>query len=261
MAAVLNPLPGLRPTRKSRLLTVAVFIVFSVHTADAQVLISIVFGDKLNSNKVEFGLDGGLSMSDLEGLPVGKARRALNLGFYFDIKLRDSSWMIHSGVMVKSSFGARKLPVYSLEDPDLNAVFVNGSVTRKLNYFNVPVMIKKRFTRRLSVEVGPMISLLNKGVDEFVNSVADDDDLIHTVKIKKQYHPLDFGFIGGFGYRMMKGNGLNLGVRYYFGLTDIEIDDSGPDVFNRSFYAYVGIPIGVSKKKKKALQTENHSTN
>jgi hypothetical protein len=254
MTSALSIPPIKRTAKKWRSLAVALLIILMAHVAPAQVLISIVFGDKLNSNKVEFGLDGGVSISDLEGLPVGKARSALNLGFYFDIKLKDSSWMIHSGVMVKSSFGARKLPVYSLDDPELNDVFVDGSVTRKLSYFNVPVMIKKRFTRRLSAEIGPMISLLNKGVDEFINSVADDDDLIHTVKIKKQYHPLDFGFIGGFGYRMMKGNGLNLGVRYYFGLTDIEIDDTVTDVFNRSFYAYVGIPIGVSKKKKKADQ-------
>lgn len=254
MNPALNSLKRMMSVRKCLCLAVAFFMVLASDSAHAQVLISIVFGDKLNSNKVEFGLDGGLSISDLEGLPVSKARNALNLGFYFDIKLRDTSWMIHSGVMVKSSFGARKLPVYSLNDPDLDAVFSNGSVTRKLNYFNVPVMIKRRFTRRWSAEVGPMVSLLNKGVDEFVNSVADDDDLIHTVKIKKQYHPLDFGFIGGVCYRMMKGNGLNVGIRYYFGLTDVEIDDSGSDVFNRSFYAYVGIPIGVSKKKRKADQ-------
>ncbi|MGC3943345.1 MAG: porin family protein [Chryseolinea sp.] len=220
--------------------------------AHGQVLISLVFGDKLNSNKIEFGLDGGVSVSDLSGVPSSKARTAFNLGFYFDIKLRDTSWMVHTGVMVKSSFGVRDLPVYSLGDPNLDAVFANGSVIRKLAYFNVPVMMKYKITRRLSVEAGPMISLINKGVDEFVASVANDDDLIHTVKIRKQYHPLDFGLIGGVCYRLLKGHGLNLGVRYYFGLTDIEIDDSGPDVFNRAFYAYVGIPIGISKKARKA---------
>lgn len=238
-----------------RLLLTVFTLMFVGHAADAQVLISLVFGDKLNSNKIEFGLDGGISMSELEGLPVSRPRTAFNLGFYFDIKLRDTSWMVHTGVMVKSSFGATKLPVYSLDDPDLDAVFANGSVTRKLGYFNVPVMMKYRFTRRLSVEAGPMVSLINKGTDEFVASVTDDDDLIHTVKIRKQYHPLDFGMIGGVCYRLMKGHGLNLGVRYYFGLTDIEIDDSGPDVFNRAFYAYIGIPIGISKKARKAAQS------
>jgi len=228
-----------------------------VQVSEAQVLISLVFGDKLNSNKIEFGLDGGISVSELEGLPVSKPRTAFNLGFYFDIKLRDTSWMVHTGVMVKSSFGARGLPVYALNDPNLDAAFANGSVTRKLGYFNVPVLMKYRFTRRLSVEAGPMISLINKGVDEFVASVADDDDLIHTVKIRKQYHPLDFGLIGGVCYRLMKGNGLNLGIRYYFGLTDIEIEDSSPGMFNRSFYAYVGIPIGVSKKARKEAAAQN----
>ena len=244
------------PVQAKRLFAILILTAV-VQVSEAQVLISLVFGDKLNSNKIEFGLDGGISMSELEGLPASKPRTSFNLGFYFDIKLRDTSWMVHTGVMVKSSFGARQLPVYPLNDPNLDGAFINGSVTRKLGYFNVPVMMKYRCTRRLSAEAGPMISLMNKGVDEFVASVADDDDLIHTVKIKKQYHPLDFGFIGGFCYRLMKGNGLNLGVRYYFGLTDIEIDDSGPDVFNRSFYAYAGIPIGISKKARKAAANQN----
>lgn len=217
-----------------------------------QVLISIVFGDKLNSSKVEFGLDGGLSLSDLHGLPVSRTRAALNLGFYFDIKLRDTLWLFHTGVMVKSSFGARGIPVYLLENAALDEAFIGGSVTRKLSYFNVPFEIKRRIAKRLYVEAGPMISLLNKGVDEFIASVNRDDDLVHTVKIRSQYHPLDFGFIGGMGVRLMKGNGLNIGVRYYFGLTDIEIDDSSENVYNRSFYAYVGLPIGVSSKKKKS---------
>jgi len=239
-----------------RFICVVVFLfTLEAHVAHGQVLISLVFGDKLNSNKVEFGLDGGVSVSQLPGLPTSKPRTAFNLGFYFDIKLRDTSWMIHTGVMVKSSFGARKIPVYSLDDPALDEVFANGSVTRKLAYFNVPVTMKYRFNRRFSVEAGPMISLMNKGVDEFVASVKDDDDLIHTVKIKKQYHPLDFGFIGGVCYRLWKGNGLNLGVRYYLGIVDIEVDDSHPNVYNRSFYAYVGIPIGISKKKKKEAQS------
>lgn len=235
-----------------KLLPITACLLMAPHFLDAQVLISIVFGDKLNSSKVEFGLDGGLSMSDLHGLPSGKARPALNLGFYFDIKLRDSAWMIHTGVMVKSAMGARKIPVYSLDDPNLDQEFSGGSVTRRLGYFNVPFMMKYRFTRRLSLEAGPMVSLINKGVDEFITSVSDKNDLIHTVKIKSQYHPLDFGFMGGVGYRLTKGNGLNLGVRYYLGIVDVEVDDSGPDVFNRSFYAYVGIPIGISSKKKKA---------
>lgn len=229
---------------------ITAFILILSFPTRGQVLISIVFGDKLNSSKIEFGLDGGLSLSELSGLPVSQTRAALNLGFYFDFKMRDTLWMIHTGVMVKSSFGARGIPVYALDNTALDAAFAGGSVKRRLSYFNVPVMIKRRLPGRLFVEAGPMIGLMNKGVDEFVASISSDDDLVHSVKIRSQYHPLDFGFIAGLGVRLLKGNGLNIGVRYYLGLTDIEIDDSREDVYNRSFYAYVGLPIGVSSKKK-----------
>jgi hypothetical protein len=47
----------------------------------------------------------------------------------------------------------------------------------------------------------------------------------------------------------MKGNGMNLGVSYYYGLLDITKDNSG--IYNRSLYLSVGIPIGAGKAKAK----------
>jgi hypothetical protein len=39
----------------------------------SQVLISILLGDKLNSGQIEFGLDGGFSLSNLTGIDEAKA--------------------------------------------------------------------------------------------------------------------------------------------------------------------------------------------
>ena len=50
-------------------LTVFVFIVFFGTTAHSQVLISLLLGDKLNSDKIEFGLDGGLNWLKIFGYP------------------------------------------------------------------------------------------------------------------------------------------------------------------------------------------------
>src|SRR5690349_24227413 len=119
--------------------------------AKSQVLISILLGDKLNSGKVEFGLDGGLNLANIEGLDDTDLVGRFNIGFYFDIKL-DQSWMIHTGVIVKSTMGAKDLPVYSLNDPDLDAAFEGGKVDRKLSYFNVPIMLKYKFKNNFSVE-------------------------------------------------------------------------------------------------------------
>jgi hypothetical protein len=215
---------------------------------NGQVLISLLLGDKLNSDKLEFGLEGGLNLSNLHGLPQSETKPNLNLGFYFDLKLLNPSWYFHTGVMVKSTLGAENLNVYSLNNPDLDNAFVDGSVRRKLGYFNVPVLIKYKFRNNLFLEAGPLLGLMNKSTDEFIATVKKKDDLTYKLKIRDRYHPLDAGVIGGIGYRLMSGNGMNVGIRYYLGFVDITLDDSTPNQFNRSLYFVVGIPIGAEKK-------------
>ena len=74
-------------------------------TSKSQIIISLLFGNKLNTGKIEFGLDGGLNYSTLEGINGGKYFTGLNLGLYFDIKLKNPSWMIHTGAIMKSPMG------------------------------------------------------------------------------------------------------------------------------------------------------------
>jgi hypothetical protein len=233
-----------------RFLFILLLITASYARSDGQVLISLLLGDKLNTGKIEFGLDGGLSLSNLQGSDPSSSRRAFNLGFYFDIKLKDPSWIFHTGVMVKSTMGAEDIPVYSLNNPDLDNAFVDGSVIRKLRYFNVPAMIKYKWKNNFFVEAGPMFGLMNNSTDEFVSTIEKKDDLSYKLKIKDRYHPLDAGLIAGIGYRLLKGNGLNLAIRYYYGLVDITIDDTTPSQYNRSLYFAIGIPIGVGEKQE-----------
>jgi hypothetical protein len=215
--------------------------------AHGQVLISILFGDMLNTGKVEFGLDGGMHLASIRGIDQADNMLSWNLGFYFDIKLPNPSWMIHTGVIVKSTLGTEKLPVYSLNDESLDAAFSGGSVATKLQYFNVPIMIKYKLKKQFFVEGGPMLGLLHKASDKFTNSVKESDDLTYQLKTKDAYHPLDAGIMVGAGYRLMGGNGMNLGIRYYYGLVDIKIDDSTPNQYNRALYFTLGIPIGAGK--------------
>jgi hypothetical protein len=220
-------------------------VLLSVHTSNSQVLIALLFGDVLNSGKVEFGLDGGFNWSTIQGVSGAKNLPIWNLGFYFDIKLADSAWMIHTGVIVKSTMGTKNAPLYSLGDPSLDSAFAGGSVTTKLNYFNVPIMIKYKFPNNIYIEGGGMLGLLYGATDEFVNSVREKEDLLYDRNVRKAFHPLDAGLMIGAGYRLLGGNGWNLGIRYYYGLVDVYIDDSGPSQFNRAIYLTLGVPIGV----------------
>lgn len=231
-----------------RTLLLAAALLLPAAAAEAQVLISLLLGDRLNSGKVEFGLDGGMNLTSMQGVEHAEGTWSWNLGFYFDIKLRDP-WMIHTGVIVKSTLGAGGLPVYSLGDPVLDAAFSGGVVTTKLQYFNVPVLAKYHLNNHWFVVAGPMLGLLHKATDEFANSVHDPADLTYELKTKAGYHPLDAGLMLGAGYRLLGGHGMNLGIGYYLGLVDVVIDDSKPNRYNRSLYFTAGIPIGAEKAK------------
>jgi len=234
-----------------KIIAVASFL-FICYAGHSQILISLLLGDKLNSPNLEFGLDGGLNLSSIQGNKQGNMAGRFNLGFYFNFKFKKNpSWMIYTGVIVKSTMGAKELPVYSLGNPDLDNAFANGIVDRRLNYFNVPVLMKYRFANKISVEGGIMLGLMNKSIDLFTNKIKDKEDLTYKLDIKDQYHPLDAGLMAGVGYRLMGGNGMNLSIRYYLGLVDITKDDLTPNQYNRSLYFTVGIPIGAGKTANK----------
>jgi hypothetical protein len=228
-------------------------------TVSGQVLISLLLGDKLNSGKIEFGLDGGVNFASLRGLDDSNSNARFNLGFYFDIKIKND-WMFHTGVIVKSTMGADDIKPYLLNNPDLDNAFVNGQVKRSFQYFNVPFMMKRKLPKNFFAEGGIQLGLLYKAHDEFTTEVIDKKDLEYKISIKDNYHPLDAGLIAGLGYRLLGGNGMNLGIRYYYGLIDIEVDDSSKNVYNQSFYITVGIPIGAGKAKEKSEKKENKIT-
>jgi len=234
---------------------VAIIVFFSVTSAHSQVLISLIFGDKLNSPFLEFGLEGGVNFSDISGLESSGTNAGFNLGFYFDIRSKQNpAWMINTGVIVKSPMGAHSIPVYSLNDVNLDNTFAGGSVNREIRYFNVPILIKYQFKNRIYLKTGPQFGLLAKAFDEFKQEV-DKDDVIFKKNIRDQIRVIDAGVAFGAGYHMNVGNGLNVTVQYYYGLVPVMKGD-GPNVYNRSLYLTAGIPIGKGKAAQRRAEKE-----
>lgn len=236
--------------KKSLLIIIILLNISSVHS---QVLISLVFGDDLNSEFVEFGLEGGLNVSTISNIEGADPSLGFNLGFYFDIiSKKNPHWMLNSGVIVKSPMGAEKLPVYSLNNAELDGLYQGGYVNREIRYFNVPVLLKYKFDNNIFVKAGPQASLLANAFDEF-NKEIDGEKVKYKHKIRDQVHVVDAGVFFGTGYRLMGGNGMNLGIQYYLGLVPVMKGD-GPKQYNRSLYVTLGIPIGKGKAAKKAAE-------
>lgn len=218
----------------------------------AQVLISLLFGESLNTGRVEFGLDGGLNLASLHGADGAGTLESWHLGFYFDIRLDHPAWLIHTGVIVKSTLGAEDLPPYPLGNATLDSVFGAGRVATRLRYFHVPVLIKYRLPHQFYLEGGGMAGLLRKATDEFSATVEEEADLTHERNVTDDHQRLDAGLVVGAGYRLLGGDGINLGVRYYHGLVNVRKDAAAPGRFNRSLYLAVGIPVGAGNKEEPA---------
>lgn len=217
-------------------------LLFSV-TLKAQVLISILLGDKLNTPKIEFGMVGGLNRSYLNDISGSTGLNHFNLGFYFHINMKNNSYL-STGVTVKSNIGATGMPVYSLGNADFDSVYKGGTLTKKISCFYVPVMYHQRFNNRWYIEAGPQFGLRTKAVDIFETTTLDGD-LSYTKDVKDQYTRLDAGLIAGAGYKLKKQiKSMAVGINYYYGLVNVS---KTPDVTmkNSSVYFYIKIPIGV----------------
>ena len=215
-------------------------------TVRSQVLISLLFGDKLNSDKIEFGLTGGLNRSNFIGTLDSKALNNFNLGFYFHIMLKENSFL-STGVLVKSNLGATGMAPYSLNDPNLDAVFQDGNLKTKINTLLVPIMWQQRIQKRLLLEGGVQAGL-RSGVFDYFEAESSSGDATFRRKVSEEYSRLDFGLVGGLGYKLTDDlKSMIIGMLYYYGVVDVRID---PNITskNTSLNVYLRIPIGAGEK-------------
>lgn len=226
---------------------IALGMLLSVQIASSQVLISLLFGDKLNSDAIEFGLEGGFNFSDLGALDANKRLTTFNLGFYFDIELKDA-WRLYTGVLVKS-----KLGVENLSDADLLLLGVNpdqegGTYSQYIKNFLVPALIKYRFPSRIYAEAGPQFGLLYKSWVQFDSDVDGTETRIR-IENKDVLNTFEVGGVIGAGYRLRPGPaGMTLGIKYYQGFTNAIKGLSGSR--NNAIFLKFNVPIGAGKKRE-----------
>jgi hypothetical protein len=229
-------------------IAIVVLLVSPISQSKAQVLISLLFGDKLNSEKIEFGLEGGLNRSFFNDTPEANGLNNFNLGFYFHLLLKNDSYF-STGVMVKSNVGATGMPTYPVGDEDIDSVFEDGNLTTKASYFYVPALFHQRSSNRWYIEAGPMVGLRTKVRDIF-DVTAQGGDLEYTRDVSDQFKRLDAGLMGGLGYKLKKQTkSMAIGVNYYYGLVNVSKQED-QKIRNSSIYLYVKIPIGAGKKKE-----------
>jgi len=228
-------------------------LIFISISSQSQILITLLLGDKLNSDGLEFGLEGGVNWSTISGFETKNTLSTFNLGFYFDVRIKNQ-WSVYTGVLVKSNLGTNKFTNNDLEllnadiYKNLDSTDLVGDYSQRMNYFLVPILLKYKFKNHFYIEAGTQLGLMYKSWIEF-NADIDGRDGILKEYNRENLNKIDAGAMFGIGYKLLKGTGWTIGIKYYYGFIDVYKNVSNTK--NSSLFVKLCIPIGAGEKPSK----------
>jgi hypothetical protein len=213
-------------------------------TAKSQVLIALLFGDKLNSPNVEFGLNAGGNITTLQNYPQAKFQTGLNLGLYFNFKLSDHFYL-HPEMLFMNQMGSRGLNNKDLPFTELQHETLE--TWTESNYFTLVFLPRYKLTNQLYFEAGIHGSYLLSADDYFLIKPENESELQYKIHARLRMKKFDIGADVGLGYKFGKGEGVNLSLRYSHGFINTLLDEDLEPERNWGIHIHVGIPIGVGK--------------
>lgn len=164
--------------------------------------------------QLKFGAKVGLNISTLTGdVEDVKSKVGPLFGVFADYSISDK--LSIQPELLFSMQGCKVESVYEDEEGSFDEDF-----SIKLNYVIVPIMVKFYLVEGLSLQAGPQLGFLT-------TAKADDEDM------KDDVNKFDLGLNIGAGYEME--NGLGVGLRYNFGLTNVNKEDYMGDAKNGVF--------------------------
>ena len=138
----------------------------------------------------------------------------------------------YAEIMLTDDFAFQPELLYSpsgskLKDVTLPVIGTGKSTVKTtVNYIDIPLMAKYFFADNFSLEAGPYIGFLlsakTNGKIDFETDLADQ--VYDNVDVKDHFNAIDYGLGVGATYKLDMG--LNIGVRYNLGLSDIKKDTS-----------------------------------
>lgn len=204
------------------------------------IIISLLIGHQLFSQKSNFGLRVGASKAWFVGSDYDKADSASSIGtlykptggFYINVHVNDYFWLKTEFNYVNRAFSTHNKKFDKMLKNDFHYIDV------------YPVSPAFHF-KGAQLFVGPAISVLITSVRDTINATTGEIKRISDSELEG-YNRYDVGFVAGFEYEF--NFGLNLGVRYTHGFT-ARYQPAAPsnirnEWFNRGLYFTLGYSFG-----------------
>jgi hypothetical protein len=170
----------------------------------------MVISMSLCAQTFQFGLKGGLNISNFTGTTFENVDNKALLGF-------------HGGALLSLLFGdnfaIQPEALFSTQGTRVSTI--DGNENYRVSYINIPVMFKYRFNGGFYLEAGPQVGFkINESVPNQQGGTAEDFA-----------RNMDFALDAGLGFHGK--SGIGVGGRYVLGISKVgRVDDTN---FNPSF--------------------------
>jgi hypothetical protein len=187
------------------------------------VVVTLLGLGNVNAQEVKYGAKIGLNSSNLRGDVDFDSKIGFNIGAFAEISLSDK--LIFQPELLFSTQGAK------FEESGANA---NATVSIKINYLNIPLMLKYGVTDKLFLEFGPQLGFLLSGKSKYESTYGGETDSGEQ-DIKDSSKSFDFGL--NFGASFDVAENIMIGARYNLGLSNINDDDGDDDTAQNAVFS------------------------
>ena len=189
-----------------------------------------------DSSNAQIGVKGGVNFSNMytEDVDDNNVLTSFNAGFYASIPLTSS-------IAIQPEF------LYSRKGAELeyDNAFVTGKAKFKLNYIEVPVLVKVNLTDNISIHAGPYFAYL---IDAKVTNETDGGNFDFEEEYNNDdFNKFDVGLSAGLGFDF---NSIGIGARYNYGLSTVGKERSFggttytfPDGKNSNISVYLALKL------------------
>jgi len=180
-----------------------------------------------NNVNTEFGVKGGLNMSNLytDDADDENVLFGFNAGVYATLPVSD-----FVAIQPELLFTTRGSKL------EYNNALAQGNVKLKLNYIELPLLVRVNVTKNFNIHAGGYASYLVSA-----KSTGDGDFEFEDQYDTDDFNKFDAGIAAGIGVDF---NPISVGLRYNYGLTTIEKDgDDSSDLKNSNLSLYLSYKL------------------
>jgi len=158
-------------------------------------ILLLIFGDKLASEDLYLSIDGALNASNISNMGNSNTLYGLNFGLGLHMNLNER-WQFNPQFKPLSQKGIKNTnPLI-----DLPSELVLSQTDLKLNYIEIPVMMRYKITPDFFIAAGPQLSFLSSASQKSMGKYTNDLEADLKLDASEYFNKVSFSFPIELGY-------------------------------------------------------------